>query len=453
MSNAKRVMVLGTASNVGKSSITLALARWLSRQGARVLPFKSVSMGQHSYQTASGGEIHVLQAQQAVAAGIEPGVDMNPVMLKTDTSGALSSILLRGQPQAQIGSDTADTRTKHIRAVIAETYSRLVDNCDFMVLEGCGSPVELNVKERDVANLWVASTFDVPCVLVANIEDVGVFGSLVGTLSLMTEAERARIIGFVINKFHGDPADFADGVRMLEDRTGLPCLGVIPFLPGLEHIAADRPLDGDMAASEELRDEIERWTDHVIEHLDTQRLCELAFGEGKASTARKAQDAASVTYSGFEQIWQGRIHLGDEPGVFGDAHFAGLCVELPFNLELVDELGSSLVQISIEAENVRTFAPYPGHKASVIQYHPIDPTNPNGPWAQRVLAVSTMTGDALDIPVDLADVEGELIYLGLRLEIDTTVRAGLYNDFVIERIGVRYLDFRYGASFGFMPPR
>ena len=456
MSNAKCVMVLGTASNVGKSSVALALSRWLHLQGVRVTPFKAMSMGPCSYRTASGERIHAHQAQQAIAAGLEPRIEMNPVMLESAANGN-PSVLLRGQPLPEDGSARAEERTQRIRSVISDVYTDLAKHHDYIVVEGCGSPVELNIKERDLANLWVAQTFDMPCVLVANVEDAGVFGALVGTLDLMTAAERARIIGFVINKFHGDPTEFSDGARILEDRTGLPCLGVIPFMQGLERISADWGYDEDTTAPDVLEEEIGRWTAHVVQHLDTQRLAALAFGAGQGFSAvpgagKLPQQAPDAGYAHFELIWQSRVQLGDEPGVFGDAHFAGLCVELPFNLQVTDMLGSSEILISIEAENVHTFGPYPGHRATIIQYHPLDPANLNGPWAERVLGAGRLLNDTLEIPIDLAGIAEELVYLSLRLEIDTTVRAGLYNDFVLKRLGKRSADFRYTASFGFVPP-
>jgi adenosylcobyric acid synthase len=277
MAKAKCVMVLGTASNVGKGSITLALARWLKSQGARVLPFKAMSMGSHSYQVASGGEIHVHQAQQAIAVGLEPSIDTNPIMFKTGADGR-PSILVWGKPSPGLDSASGEKCIQLLRSAISSTYNRVAEQYDFIVVEGCGSPVELNVKERDLANLWLAQTFDIPCVLVASIESVGVFGSLIGTLGLMTEAERARIIGFIINKFHGDPDTFVDGVRILEDRTRLPCLGVIPFRPDLTLVGKDSPGDKAILSSREFLNEAEQWTDLVMTHLNTELLFKRAFG-------------------------------------------------------------------------------------------------------------------------------------------------------------------------------
>lgn len=277
MEKAKCLMVYGTDSNAGESSITLALVKWLSSQGALVLPFKPMSWGRHSYRTASGGELHVHQAQQAVAAGLEPCIDMNPVMLETGANGEIR-ILLRGQPLPDAGMTLAG-RVQLIRSAIAETYQGLEDHYDFILLEGCGKP---GAWEGDLAELRIGQTFDVPCVLVASAEDEDIVGSLAGTLGSMNEAERARIIGFIVNKLHGT---FADSVRILENRTGLPCLGAIPFMRGLQLIGADRSHDGDITSSTELVAEIERWTEHVIRYLDIPLLKRLAFGRARAAGA------------------------------------------------------------------------------------------------------------------------------------------------------------------------
>lgn len=452
MRNVKRLMILGTASNVGKGSITLAISRWLRSLGSKVAPFKTMAVGRYVHETASGDAIHVHQAQQATAAGLEPDARMNPVVFKTGFQGELD-ILLSGRPSEEAGSARAEERTGLLRSVICDAYGRLAGEYDFIVMEGCGSPVELNIKERDLSNLWVAETFDAPCLIVASIENVGVFGSLMGTLNLMTPAERARVVGFIINKFHGDPGGFADGVRILENRTGIPCLGVIPFLDGVKFVGKDAPFDRDAASSEDFRGEVERWTDHVIKHLDEQLLAKLVLqgGEGPAASATSAGEGADA-YPNFELVWQGRIHLGDEPGVFGDAQFSGLQIELPFNIEVSEVAGSTRILLQIAAENVHILAPYPGHKATVIHHYPLEPSNVNGKWGQEVIGEAFLTSDSLDIPVDLASIKEKLIFVSLRLEVDTTVRAGLYNDFVLKRLTRCTKDFRYSTSFGFMMP-
>jgi adenosylcobyric acid synthase len=452
MSKTQRLMILGTASNVGKSSIALALTRWLKQEGRKVVPFKTMSVGYEAYRVSSGEEIHVHQAQQSAAAGLDPTVDMNPVMFKTSAEGE-PLILVGGIPSSALTNATLDERTQFLRTAISDAYGRLSNQYDFIVLEGCGSPVELNVKARDLANLWAAEAFDAPCLLVANVENVGAFGSLIGTLDLMTEAERERIIGFIINKFHGDPDDFAEGVRILQERTGLSCLGVIPFVDNMQMIGRDVPLDEATLASTAFRAEIESWTQHVISHLDSALLRTAVLGAGRSAHTTPTKQEDLSAYPNFELVWQGRIQLGDEPGVFGDAEFAGLRVELPFNIEVSESHGSTKILIHIEAENVHSFSPYPGHKASVVYHYPLDPNNVNGKWGQKILSTGFLTSDSLNIPVDLSHIKERLIFVSLRLEVDTTVRAGLYNDFVFKKLGKRAADFKYSTSFGFMVPR
>lgn len=269
------ILVLGTSSLVGKTLVTLALCRWLSVRGEAVVPFKPMSMssGNSSYWTAPGGEIHIHQAHQALAAKLEPHVDMNPLMLKM--IGDRLEIIARGVPSPELVAIPDAERYKALRVIISESHRRLANNFDYIVTEGCGSPVELNIKERDISNFWVAEAFNARCVLVVSAEKTGVFGSVVGTLSLLTEHERSRVAGFIINKFHGNPSDFADGVRILERKTGIPCLGVIPFLSGLTLLGQDGEAVSapeTMVSHEVLTQELDRWTDHVIQHLDVPLL-------------------------------------------------------------------------------------------------------------------------------------------------------------------------------------
>lgn len=269
------ILVLGTSSVVGKTLITLALCRWLSAQGKAVAPFKPMSMstGASSYRTPEGSELHVHQAHQALAANLVPHVDMNPLMLKV-TGGKLE-IIAHGAPSRALAEIPDADRYKALRAIISDSYRRLTSTFHYIVTEGCGSPVELNIKERDISNLWVAETFDARCVLVASADKTGVFASIIGTLSLLTDSERARVAGFIINKFHGDPRDFTDGVHILERKTGVPCLGVIPFLPGITLIGQDGEAGAPpetAASGKAFTEELDRWTAHVIQHLDLSLL-------------------------------------------------------------------------------------------------------------------------------------------------------------------------------------
>jgi adenosylcobyric acid synthase len=234
-------MLLGTSSNVGKSLITVALCRWLHRHGKAVAPFKALNVALNSYPAVEGGEIGMAQAQQAVAAGLSPSVDMNPVLIKPGGNGQ-TQLILRGKVSNDYEPTLPASSHSAVQEVILRSYRELLRRYEILVLEGSGSPVEMNLKDRDVANLWMAEAADAKCVLVADIERGGVFASVVGTWALLTPAEKRRFVGFVINKFYGKADAFSDGVRFLESRTGLRCLGVIPYLPNL-HLKDEDSLD------------------------------------------------------------------------------------------------------------------------------------------------------------------------------------------------------------------
>lgn len=231
-SNPKSYMLLGTASNVGKSLITVALCRWLHRHGKAVAPFKALNVALNSYPAVEGGEIGMAQAQQAVAAGLSPSVDMNPVLIKPGGDGR-SQLILRGRVSQDYASTLPESSHPAVQEIILRSYHELLRRYEVIILEGSGSPVEMNLKDRDLANLWMAEAADAKCVLVADIERGGVFASLIGTWALLSPTERARFVGFIINKFYGNADAFADGVRFIEERTGLRCLGVVPYLPSL----------------------------------------------------------------------------------------------------------------------------------------------------------------------------------------------------------------------------
>jgi adenosylcobyric acid synthase len=234
-------MLLGTASNVGKSLMTVALCRWLHRHGKAVAPFKALNVALNSYPATEGGEIGMAQAQQAIAAGLSPSVNMNPVLIKPGGNGH-SQLILRGKVSNDYESTLPASSHSAVQEVILRSYHELLRRYEIIVLEGSGSPVEMNLKDRDFANLWMAEAADAKCVLVADIERGGVFASLVGTWALLSPAERSRFVGFVINKFYGNADAFSDGVRFIESRTGLRCLGVIPYLPNL-HLKDEDSLD------------------------------------------------------------------------------------------------------------------------------------------------------------------------------------------------------------------
>jgi adenosylcobyric acid synthase len=226
-------MVLGTSSHVGKSLITAALCRIFAQQGVRVAPFKSQNMSLNSAATVEGLEIGRAQALQAEAAGIAPSVHMNPVLLKP--SGEMTSqIVVRGRIWGKLNaSDYQRRRVEELMPVVRESYEALAAEYEVIILEGAGSPAEINLKQHDIVNMRMAELADASCLLVGDIDRGGVFASLLGTVELLDRQEQTRIQGFLINKFRGDLALLEPGVRMMEDRLQKPCLGVVPYLDQL----------------------------------------------------------------------------------------------------------------------------------------------------------------------------------------------------------------------------
>jgi adenosylcobyric acid synthase len=223
-------MVLGTASHVGKSLLTAAICRILADDGYRVAPFKAQNMSLNSAATPDGREIGRAQAMQAEAARIAPTVDMNPVLLKP-TSDVGSQIVVLGRVHGvALARDYHRTRVHDLFPLVVDAYRRLADQYDVVVLEGAGSPAEINFKTSDIVNMRMAQAADAACLLVGDIDRGGVFAALLGTLALLRRDERARIRGFAINKFRGDFALLAPGITTIERRLGIPSLGVVPWL-------------------------------------------------------------------------------------------------------------------------------------------------------------------------------------------------------------------------------
>lgn len=226
-------MFLGTGSDVGKSVLAAAYCRILKQDGFRVAPFKAQNMALNSFITPEGGEMGRAQVVQAEAAGIHPHVDMNPVLLKP-TCQMGSQVIVRGRPVGNYSAAEYYRFKKELVSVVRESYERLAARFDVIVLEGAGSAVELNLKDHDLVNLSMAAMADARCILVGDIDRGGIFAALLGSVMLMTPEERARIIGFMVNKLRGDPCLFESGIGIIESRSGLPVLGVIPYF---DHIS------------------------------------------------------------------------------------------------------------------------------------------------------------------------------------------------------------------------
>jgi adenosylcobyric acid synthase len=233
MTRARTLMLQGTASDVGKSVLTAALCRILCRRGFKVAPFKAQNMALNSYVTVDGREIGRAQGVQAEACGIPATTDMNPILLKP-SSHMTSQVIVHGRPFRNMPAlEYRSDFLPQAESIVKEALARLRESYDIVVLEGAGSPAEVNLKDRDIVNMRLAAWADAPVILVADIDRGGVFASIVGTLEILSPPERERVKGLIINKFRGDRAILAPGIDWLEQRTNKPVLGVIPYMEEL----------------------------------------------------------------------------------------------------------------------------------------------------------------------------------------------------------------------------
>ena len=247
---ARTLMIQGTTSDAGKSTLVTALCRWLVRKGVRVAPFKPQNMALNSAVTIDGGEIGRAQAVQAQACRIAPHTDFNPVLLKPN-SDVGAQVIIHGRAVGNMDARIYhDYKRVALEAVLA-SHARLARDFEAIVVEGAGSPAEINLRDRDIANMGFAEAIDCPVILIADIDRGGVFAHIVGTLALLSGSERARVAGFVINRFRGDIGLLEPGLEWLERETGKPVLGVLPYLQGLHLEAEDALPDNGTASSGE----------------------------------------------------------------------------------------------------------------------------------------------------------------------------------------------------------
>ena len=234
---ARTLMVQGATSDAGKSALVTGLCRLLARRGVRVAPFKPQNMALNSAVTVDGGEIGRAQAVQAQACGLAPHTDMNPVLLKPNTDVG-AQVIIHGHAVGNMDARDYHAYKRVAWRAVLESYERLVSRHEAIIVEGAGSPAEINLRDRDIANMGFAEAADCPVILIADIDHGGVFAHLTGTLALLSDSERARVAGFVINRFRGDITLLQSGLDWLEAHTGKPVLGVLPYLHGL-HLEAE----------------------------------------------------------------------------------------------------------------------------------------------------------------------------------------------------------------------
>ena len=226
----KNISIFGTSSDAGKSTVTFIIAKLLQNLGYKTAPFKAQNVSNNSKVTKGGGELAIAQYFQAEVLGIEPNNDMNPVLLKSG-HGNNASLILQGKPSSQKDVRRYYKELDGLKPLVDESFKRLNSTFDIVVCEGAGSPVELNLMDKDLSNIYIADTFDTKIILVADIEKGGVFASIYGTLALLPQKLRENVIGVLVNKFRGDKSLFDEGIKIIENDFDVPVLGVLPYLP------------------------------------------------------------------------------------------------------------------------------------------------------------------------------------------------------------------------------
>lgn len=232
------LMLQGTGSDVGKSVLVAGLCRVLANRGLRVLPFKPQNMSNNAAVTVDGGEIGRAQALQAIACRVESHTDMNPVLLKPQADHS-SQLVVQGRVRGTLGSGNFRAGRGALLGEVMQSFGRLRRACDIVVVEGAGSPAEINLRAGDIANMGFARAAGVPVVLIGDIDRGGVIASVVGTRAVLDAEDAAMIRGFIINKFRGDPALFADGYRAIEERSGWRGYGLVPWLPATARLPSE----------------------------------------------------------------------------------------------------------------------------------------------------------------------------------------------------------------------
>lgn len=346
----KNIMLQGTSSHVGKTVLTAALLRCLKNRGFKAAPFKAQNMALNSAVSSDGGEIGRAQAFQAEAAGIGSTVHMNPVLLKP-TGEARSQVVIHGRVHSVMNAAEYHRFKPEAMRFVLESYRRLSSEHDVIVIEGAGSPAEINLREGDIANMGIAEAVDSPVLLVGDIDRGGVFASLVGTLELLSEAERARVCGFIINKFRGDKSLLLPGLDFLEKRTGKKVLGVVPHfngfsLPDEDSVsleAKDKPAGGQMKVCVIKLPRVANFTD--FDPLRGDRRVHLVFADSPEELRGAAlviipgskntiEDLQWLKTNGFTAAISSHVDRGGAlVGICGGFQMLGKKIKDPFGVE------------------------------------------------------------------------------------------------------------------------
>jgi len=359
-------MVQGTTSDAGKSTLVTALCRILRRRGIAVAPFKPQNMALNSAVTVDGGEIGRAQAVQAQAAGLAPHTDMNPVLLKPNSDTGCQ-VVVQGHAVANLEAGDYHRYKPIARAAVLESHTRLAARYRAVVVEGAGSPAEINLRDGDIANMGFAEAVDCPVILIADIDRGGVFAHLVGTLALLAESERQRVKGFVINRFRGDLGLLQPGLDWLERETGRTVFGVLPYLHGLHLEAEDALPTGDQpsnvgfrCALPDLRDGLLRVVVPILPHISNHtdfdplrlhprvdlQLVELGAAKPAADlvilpgSKNVRGDLERLRQHGWEAYLQRHLRYGGRLlGICGGLQMLGTAIHDPLGVE--GEPGSS----------------------------------------------------------------------------------------------------------------
>ncbi|MFR7836360.1 MAG: cobyric acid synthase [Ezakiella sp.] len=275
-----KIMVQGATSSAGKSLLCTGLCRYFYKKGLKVFPFKSQNMSRNAYVDEDGHKIATAQVQQAFACNRKPDVKMNPVLLipKTDVG---STVVLFGEEFKDMKAREYFEYKKELLPIIEKTFSEIESENDIVVVEGAGSPAEINLRENDIVNMGLAELVDLPVILVADIDRGGVFASLYGTVMLLSENERKRIKGLVINKFRGDKTLLDSGIEQIEKLTGIPVIGTIPYvklnIPDEDSLVDyDKPANHGGVSREELEIEFDKLMNAIAENMDMKLVEEIA---------------------------------------------------------------------------------------------------------------------------------------------------------------------------------